>query len=43
MIVKHAIGNEGCGYFLLPELSTNSVSTTLTKKLSGAVVLKAGP
>lgn len=43
MIVKHSGGTSGCGHFLLPELSTNTVGTTLTKKHSGQVLLEAPP
>jgi hypothetical protein len=43
MFVKDASGQSGYGHFLLPELSTPTVGVTLTKRLSGQVVLDARP
>ena len=43
MFVKDASGQSGYGHFLLPELSTPTVGITLTKRLSGQVVLDARP
>lgn len=43
MFVKDASGQTGYGHFILPELSTPATAVTLTKKLSGQVIIDAAP